>query len=163
MTPIPLTHPDPTPRLTSIALLVPRVGAGSLLIYGHGWGKLMHFGERSATFSDPIGLGSLPSLTLVVFAEVFCSLAVLVGLFTRLAVIPPLIFFAVAFFIHHAQDPFRQKELALVYAVPFLTLLIAGAGRYSLDAWLARARARRREPAAEATAPDVESLRHPRR
>jgi putative oxidoreductase len=148
MTPIPLAHVDPSPARISLGLLVLRVGAASLLIYGHGWGKLIHFGERSVTFSDPIGLGPLPSLTLVVFAEVFCSLAVLLGLFTRFAVLPPLIFFTVAFFIHHAQDPFRQKELALVYAVPFLTLLITGGGRHSVDAWLARTRARRRQPVA---------------
>lgn len=140
----PLTYSDPTPTRTSLALLVLRVGAALLLIYGHGWSKLVNFGERSTTFSDPIGVGSAPSLALVVFAEVFCSLAVLFGLFTRLAVIPPLIFFAIAFFIHHANDPWRQREPALVFAVPFLALLISGPGRYSLEAWLSRVRARPR-------------------
>jgi putative oxidoreductase len=45
-----------------------------------------------------------------------------------------LIFFAVAAFVQHGQDPFARKELALVYAVPLLALLFTGPGRYSLDA-----------------------------
>jgi putative oxidoreductase len=140
---------DPPPNRASLALLVLRLGAGLTLLMGHGWGKLMNFGERSATFSDPIGLGPAASLGMTVFAEVICALAVTIGLFTRLATIPLLILFTVLILIHHADDPFRQKELALMFAVPFLTILIAGPGRYSVDAWLARLRTRR-TPAVEA-------------
>ena len=43
-------------------------------------------------------------------------------------------FLAVAGFIQHAHDPWPRRELAFLFAVPFLALLLAGAGRFSLDA-----------------------------
>lgn len=117
----------------SIGLLILRLAAGGMLIYGHGWGKLMHFAERSKTFSDPIGLGSPVSLGLAVFAEVFCAALVMLGFATRLASIPPAFLFAVAGFVHHAADPFQKKELAFLYLAVYLTLAFTGGGRFALD------------------------------
>jgi len=120
----------------SIGLLILRLGTAGLLLYGHGWSKLVHFGERLGTFANPIGLGPEVSFVLVVFAEVVCSLLVIFGLLTRLAVIPLLIFFVVAAFVQHLHDPWPRKEVPILFAIPFLTLLFTGAGRYSLDARL---------------------------
>ena len=125
-------------RSRSLGLLLLRLGTGGFLIYGHGWGKITHFAERSAKFADPIGLGPWWSFALVVFAEVFCSIGLMLGLATRLAAIPIVIFGLVAVFVQHASGPFDDKELALLYMVPALALLFTGPGRYSLDAWIAR-------------------------
>jgi putative oxidoreductase len=122
----------------SAGLLLLRAGTSCLLLFGHGWGKLAHFAERAPRFPDPLGLGPMTSLALVIFAEVFCSAAVALGLLTRLAVVPLVVFFAVALFVQHTHDPWAQKELAAVYAVPFLALLFTGPGRYSIDERLAR-------------------------
>lgn len=121
---------------SSIGLLALRLGAGGLLLYGHGWGKLIHFSEWAAKFPDPIGLGPTPSFVLVTFAEVVCVILVMIGFATRLSVIPPIIFFAVAGFIHHAADAWPKRELAFIFAVPFVALLFTGPGRFSLDAKL---------------------------
>lgn len=126
----------------SLGLLVLRLGAGSLLLFGHGLPKLMNFSERAARFADPIGVGPGASLALVVFAEVLCSIFVMFGAATRLAAIPPVIFFLIAALIHHAADPWAKKELAVVYLVAFLTLILTGGGSYSLDA-LFRGRGKR--------------------
>jgi putative oxidoreductase len=126
----------------ALGLLVLRLGAGAMLLFGHGLSKLMTFDQRRTTFADPIGIGPLPGLVLTVFAEVFCSIAVMLGLFTRLAAIPPLIVMLVAFFIVHAGDPWRTRELPLLFAVPFLALCFTGPGAFSLDAWLAGRRRR---------------------
>jgi putative oxidoreductase len=40
---------------------------------------------------------------------------------------------AVAAFVVHAGDPWAKKELALLYAVPYLALLLAGGGRFALE------------------------------
>lgn len=121
-------------RMISLAMLIVRLGAGAMMIYAHGWPKLAHFGERASQFANPIGLGPVPSFWLVVFAEVFCSALVMLGLFTRLAVVPLLVFFAVAALIQHAPDPFPKKELPLLYGFVYAAIAIAGPGRYSLDA-----------------------------
>lgn len=102
----------------------------------HGWSKLMNFKERLSTFSDPIGLGSEVSLTLIVFAEFFCSLFLILGLYTRLALIPLIIAMIVVAFIVHGDDPFGTKEKALLFLVAYLSLFFTGPGKYSLDSRL---------------------------
>jgi len=108
------------------------------MLLAHGWGKLTGFGDLSSKFPDPIGLGSTPSLALAVFAEVFCAIAIMLGLFTRAAAIPLLITMLVAAFVIHGDDPFQKKEFALLYAAPFLMLIFTGAGSLSIDAKLKR-------------------------
>jgi putative oxidoreductase len=118
----------------SIGLLLLRLGAGGMLIAGHGWPKLSHWQSRAHAFSDPIGLGSVTGFWLVTFAETACAVLIMAGWFTRVACIPPLVGVAVAGLVHHAHDPFRQKELALLYLFAFACLLFAGPGRFAIDA-----------------------------
>ncbi len=118
----------------NLGLLVLRVSAGGMMAFAHGWGKFMTYGERSAKFADPFGIGSAASLALVVFAELVCALLVAAGLATRLACVPLVITMAVAAFWAHAADPFQKKELALFYMAVFSTLALTGPGRFSADA-----------------------------
>ncbi len=120
-------------RLSSFGLLIMRLAIGGMMIYAHGWGKLMNFGDKSGSFADPFGIGSAPSLGLVVFAEVICAALIMIGLFTRAAAIPLLITMLVAAFMIHGDDPFAKQEFALLYAVPCLTLIFTGAGSFSVD------------------------------
>jgi putative oxidoreductase len=123
----------PLNTASSVGLLFLRVAVGSMMAFGHGWGKLAGFGERAAQFSDPYGLGSTVSMGLAVFAEFFCSLALALGLLTRAVVIPLIVTMLTAALIIHADDPWGRKEMALMYLIPFVTILIAGPGKYSLD------------------------------
>lgn len=116
-----------------IGLLVLRVGLAGGLFAGHGLSKLLHFSERAGRFPDPLGLGSELSLVLVIFAEVVCTLAVALGIYTRLAAAPVVIAMATALFIFHAGDPFGDRELAFVYLIGFLSVMMTGPGRISLD------------------------------
>ncbi|MGD8439942.1 MAG: DoxX family protein [Holophagae bacterium] len=121
-----------------IGLLVLRVGVGAFMLVAHGWGKLVGFGDLAGQFPDPIGLGSTVSLVLAIFAEVLCALLVVLGLGTRFAAVPLLVTMLVAAFVVHADDPWGKKEFALLYAIPFVTLIFTGGGRYALDAVIRR-------------------------
>ncbi len=109
-----------------------RIGV-ALLILTHGTPKLMNILNGEFAFSDPIGIGPVPTLFLVAFAEFFCALFVLAGLFTRIALVPLLINMSVAFFIYHANDPFPRKELTLFFLISFAFLFLTGPGSLSLD------------------------------
>lgn len=118
---------------SDVGLLLLRLAAAGFMIYGHGWPKLSRWETLSQSFADPFGLGPTASLALAIFAEIGCSIAIALGLLTRLSAVPLLITMLVAAFIAHAGDPFRQKELALLYAFVFQFLILAGPGRLSLD------------------------------
>jgi putative oxidoreductase len=119
-----------------LGTLMLRIGAGSLMFVNHGLNKLTNFGRLSSGFSNPLGLGSPATLSLVIFAEVFCSALVILGLFTRLACIPLVFSLAFAFFnVHHMNYSGGQGggESALLFGICFLALLFTGAGRISMD------------------------------
>lgn len=125
---------------TSLGLLTIRVVFGVFMLAGHGWGKLVGFGDLADGFPDPIGIGSSAGLVVAVFAEVFCALAIVLGLGTRVVGLPLVAVMMVAAFGVHAQDPWATKEKAILYAASFGALMLAGAGRYSLDAIVCKAR-----------------------
>lgn len=113
-------------------LLILRIGA-SILMLTHGFPKLMKVIEGNMQFGDPLGLGATTSLILATFAEAFCSIFIMLGLATRLATIPLIITMATAAFIVHANDPFSRQEMPLLYLLIYITLLVTGAGKYSVD------------------------------
>lgn len=136
---------------TSIGLLILRLGIGGYMA-SHGWGKLqMLLAGDFDNFADPIGLGKPLSLVLMVTAEFFCALLVMVGFVTRLAALPVVFGMGVAAFVVHVDDPWSMeeaaklflagqsqswasKEPALLFLIPFLALIFTGAGRFSIDA-----------------------------
>ena len=132
---------DFLPRSVDVSLLVLRLWLGVSLLVLHGWSKLIRFSELAGTFPDPLGVGSRVSLTLTLFAEVGCAVLMVVGLLTRAAALVQVILMCVAFFIVHkaslASGP-GSGELAFIYLAGFVTLFLAGAGRFSLDAAMGR-------------------------
>jgi putative oxidoreductase len=117
----------------SVALFILRVGVGSLMMIQHGLGKLQNFGAKANSFSDPLGIGSTTSLSLVIFAEFFCAAFIILGLFTRLAAIPLVIAMSVALFSAHKGEFFGEGENAGMFLICFVTILLTGPGRFSLD------------------------------
>jgi len=121
-----------------LAILIVRLSVG-LSMLTHGWPKLNRLLEGGEiSFGDPLGLGPVVSLVLAVFAEVVCSIFIALGLGTRLASIPLIITMGVAAFIVHASDPFKGKEMAILYTVFYILLLLTGSRKYSLDRILFR-------------------------
>jgi len=98
--------------------------------------KLIAGGEIQ--FPDPLGMGPTVSLVLAVFAELICSILIGFGFLTRLAAFPLIITMAVAAFIVHAGDPFKQKELSLMYLILYIVLFIIGSGKYSVDYFISK-------------------------
>lgn len=113
-------------------LLALRIVFGGLLLI-HGVQKILSYDSLATTFPDPIGLGSRLSLQLAIFAEALCSLAVISGLFFRLAIIPILVTMCVAAFFALKGAPWVQRELPVSYLIVFVILWIAGPGRFSID------------------------------
>jgi putative oxidoreductase len=122
----------------SLGKLILRVAMGGMMLT-HGWPKLeklMAGGEIK--FADPFGFGPLISLILVVIAEFFCAILIIIGYKTKWATIPLIITMLVAAFIAHGDDPFSGKEKALLFAVGYIVIALIGAGKYSLDNYVGK-------------------------
>jgi len=123
------------PKGLDLALLILRVFSGGLMLSVHGWPKWLELvGPDPISFADPLGVGPTVSLALAVFAECLCALLVILGWMTRWATFPLLVTMVVAVFLVNFGSPLPDLELGLLYLAAFLTLMLTGAGRYSLDA-----------------------------
>ncbi len=110
-----------------------RVLAG-WLFFMHGAGKVFGwFTERAAQSA-----GSL--MWFVGLAEVAAGLLIFLGLWTRVGAILGAVVMIVAYFKAHAPgglSPLANGgELALLYLIAFLVILVHGSGKFGLEHWM---------------------------
>lgn len=115
-----------------LGLLVLRVGFSVFLLL-HGIEKIELLVESGGKFPNPIGLGSTLSLILVLIAEVFCTISIIIGFKVRWASIPPIIMMLVAVFVVHQGNSIMERELAVLYLVAFSAIGILGSGKYAVS------------------------------
>lgn len=124
----------------SLGLLLFRVSIGAMMIGLHGWDKYQNFAQKKEGFPVPqfvilsSWMNSTTALACTVFAEVVCSVLLIVGIATRPAAAILAFTMTIAAFVVMGTQPIANKELALLYLVASLLLLITGAGAYSFDA-----------------------------
>lgn len=129
----------------SLGLLFLRVCIGLMMFLGHGLGKIQNFAKLKDGWAVPdffpLKYMSPPfSLMATIGAEVVCSCLIILGLATRPAAFIFAFTMTVAAFHVHGSGPWflgggeGPKEPALLYLIPAVAILLAGAGSYSLDA-----------------------------
>jgi putative oxidoreductase len=116
----------------SAALLLLRIVFG-LFMATHGYDKLSHFKKMEQDFPDPLHITVRISLICTIFAELFCSSMVVLGLFTRAAALPIIFCMIIAAVIINGGKPLLQHELAPLYLTVFLSIAVAGPGSFSID------------------------------
>ena len=121
------------PIATDVGLLLLRIVFGLLLMH-YGWEKFSNYAAWSKDFPDPLGISSSLSLALCIFAELFCAAFLVVGLLSRTVLIPLIINMLVVIVLVHQNDPFKEKEHAISFLIPFIALFLTGPGKYSIDA-----------------------------
>ena len=129
----------------SLGLLFLRVGIGLMMFLGHGLPKIQKFAEKKDGFPVPdffpLKYMSPPvSLMATIGAEAVCAILIIIGLATRPAAFVLAFTMTVAAFYVHGGGPWflgqgeGPKEPALLYLIPAVAILLAGAGSYSFDA-----------------------------
>lgn len=134
---------QPTPATSwnvNSATLWLRLGLGIAMI-PHGYDKLTHFADYQNAFMSFLGLSSPVSLALAIGGEFFCSILLMLGLLTRLALIPLIITALVIVFVAHEGDIVGDGSAGFLLLIGYLTCLLTGPGAYSLDAALFKHRA----------------------
>ena len=121
----------------NIAMLVLRAGMGILML-PHGYDKLVNFQKYSKDFMSFLGLGNTASFALLIFAEFFCSLLLILGLFSRFVVIPLIIAMSVALVKAEKGEVFGKGEHATLFIIGFVTILLVGPGKISVDGMMGK-------------------------
>lgn len=121
----------------NIGMLLLRVFSGGLMA-NHGYDKFLKFKTMQAGFMNFMGLGTRTSLGLVVFAEFFCAILLIIGLFTRIATIPLIFLVCVIIFKVSNADVFGKAELPALFLGAYLTILFIGPGKISIDGMLGK-------------------------
>lgn len=116
------------------AALVMRIVFCGLMVYNHWFMHLSLFSESPESFPDPLGIGASATYYIVMISEGLCATLVLLGLFTRWALLPLLSIMLVAALQVHWDNSMSEKELPLLYLAVFTAIWLLGPGRYSLDA-----------------------------
>lgn len=122
-----------SPKSLNIGLLIFRLCLGGLMIANHGWMKIINYETLKNEFVSFLGLGSHVSLILAIVAELLCSLLLIFGLYTRLALVPLIITMLVAIGVHN-WEIFGKAEMGFLYLIGFVLLFILGPGDKSIDA-----------------------------
>jgi putative oxidoreductase len=128
------------PSSVDCGLLALRLWLGLSMLLIHGLGKLQNFSGTVGFFG---GMGiPAPLAWAAILNESLGSVLLIVGLATRWAALAAATGMLVAFIqVHHmvlAQGNPHSGELAFIYLGGYVALLMAGPGRWSLDAKLAR-------------------------
>ncbi|MFM9944011.1 MAG: DoxX family protein [Bacteroidia bacterium] len=124
--------PNLIDRKINVSLLILRVISGLVMI-PHGYKKLISFSEKSGDFMNFLGLSGEISLALLIGAEFFCAILLVAGLFSRFALIPLVVAMFVAAFDAHSGEIFGDGETSFLYLACYISLLISGPGKWSLD------------------------------
>jgi putative oxidoreductase len=135
-------------------LLFLRVASGLMMFFGHGLPKIQAYAKlREGWYVPdffPLYFMSPPvSLMATIGAEAVAAICLVLGLMTRPAAFVFCFAMVVAGFGVSGGAPLfalpaTGKELALLYLIPGLMILITGAGAWSMDAAILRESKRRR-------------------
>ncbi len=139
----------------SLGFLALRLFIGLMMLVGHGIPKIRNFEailKKGFYQPDFLPLSLLPpqiNLGLTIGAEVVASALIILGLMTRPAAFVLGFAMVVAAFGAGASAPWffsggASKELALLYLIPAIAIILSGAGACSLDAAICKDVKRRR-------------------
>lgn len=117
---------------TDIALLILRLSIGVWML-SKGLPKVGMLVSDEINLPAVLGMSSQLSLGLTLFAQVICSVLLLVGFATRFAAIVLGMNMLVAVVVAHGNDPFVKSEPALHFLLVYVVLLLTGGGKFSID------------------------------
>jgi putative oxidoreductase len=110
---------------------------GGSLFLKHGMDKLFGYSQMVSHFPDPFHLGSQVTLTIALFSDAACSILVILGLAARWAALfifaNILVAWATIVHFQFFGHGVTLGEVLFLYLGSFLSIFLAGPGRYSFD------------------------------
>ena len=131
-----LLYSDAGSDINNIALLVFRILIAVELFRVHGMKKFrVENGEREHV-PNPLHLPEKLNGLVATFSDTVVPFFIILGLGTRLFILPTIGVTAVGYFVVHRKDSLEVRDVPYTYTVTLLFLLALGAGTYSLDHYI---------------------------
>jgi putative oxidoreductase len=118
------------------ALLAFRVLLAIELFRVHGMKKFRVENGQKEQVPNPLHLPEKLNGLVATFSDTVIPFFIILGLGTRLAVLPTIGVTAIGYFVVHRNDSLEVRDVPYMYTLSLLLLLALGAGRYSLDYYL---------------------------
>jgi putative oxidoreductase len=132
-----LLYSDAGTALNNWALLGFRVLLAVELFRVHGLRKFRpQPGEAAEAVPNPLGLPAGLNQLVATFSDTVVPALVILGIGTRLAVLPTIGVTAIGYFVVHRHDPVAVRDVPYIYTICFLLLLVLGPGTRSIDHYL---------------------------
>ncbi|WP_269236036.1 DoxX family protein [Flavobacterium flavigenum] len=118
------------------AILVFRILLAVELFRVHGMKKFRVENGQKEHVPNPLHLPEKLNGLVAAFSDTVVPFFIILGLGTRLAVLPTIGVTAVGYFVVHRKDSLEVRDVPYMYTLSLLLILALGAGKYSLDYYL---------------------------
>lgn len=118
------------------ALLVFRILLAVELFRVHGMKKFRVENGQKEHVPNPLHLPEKLNGLVATFSDTVVPFFIILGLGTRLAVLPTIGVTAIGYFVVHKNDSLEVRDVPYMYTLSLLLILALGAGKYSLDYYL---------------------------
>jgi len=122
--------------MNNTAFLIFRALLAIQLFRVHGLKKFRLENGQREVIPNPLGLPDKLNAMAASFADLVVPFLIILGLGTRLAVLPTIGVTAIGYFVVHRKDSLEVRDVPFMYTLSLLLILALGAGRYSLDYYL---------------------------
>jgi putative oxidoreductase len=120
----------------NIAFLIFRVLLAIELFRVHGMKKFRVENGQKEHVPNPLHLPEKLNGLVATFSDTVVPFFIMLGLGTRLAILPTISVTAVGYFVVHQKDSLEVRDIPYMYTLSLLLILALGAGKYSLDYYL---------------------------
>ena len=122
--------------LNNAAMLAYRLLLSIELFRVHGLKKFRVVNGVKNPEPNPLHLPEKLNGFVATFADTVVPCLVILGVGTRLFLLPTIGVTAIGYFVVHRNDSMEVRDVPYVYTISLLFLLILGAGTYSIDNYL---------------------------
>jgi putative oxidoreductase len=131
-----ILHSDLGTTLNNAALLVFRVLLAVELFRVHGMKKFRIENGQREQVPNPLHLPKTLNALVATFSDTVVPFLIILGVATRLVVLPTIGVTAIGYFVVHRKDSLEVRDVPYMYTLSLLLILALGAGKYSLDYYL---------------------------
>ena len=131
-----ILYSDLGTSLNNGAFLVFRILLAIELFRVHGMKKFRVENGQKEHVPNPLHLPEKLNGLVATFSDTVVPFLIILGIGTRLVVLPTIGVTAVGYFVVHRKDSLEVRDVPYMYTLSLLLILALGAGKYSLDYYL---------------------------